>query len=361
MSPSTCGSHHSPRPGNFVIQSKVITVSNDQTKEEEDEKSISLDLEHTWNLDWNISESVWQSIINKANGSISPPTIDQEEGNKSNKRIGKKWDINLKLAEIAWNKNMKSWNLDSVIASFRLLSQNDQLNKKIDTLFDHALNDPDYCVNYVLLCHLDLHVITDIERNRKGRVPFGKLLIQKCQAVFESDIYKGMNLPHLEQQILKCHNLVRKQQLVDKLDVEKCKAKKRYLANLILISRLNTVGLLNYSIILDCIDELFRLANQDSYECVCVLLQMTGQSLEIQSKPNNEQKYGDYFESLRQVVRQNKSSSQINQMILNLIKLRENKWMMSKQAEPRKARKDCRKEHNFLKMVFEQKVTKCGL
>lgn len=134
-----------------------------------------------------------------------------------------------------------------------------------------------------------------------------------------------------EEEVHNCTNVEKKYQLMDKLDVDKAQARRRYLNNIKLIGELNNVGMLNVKIMLFCIDKLLLSPDDDTLEAVCILLQTIGKTFEIQMPIEYKQVYNGYLNKLRSFVKQNKASSRINQMILNFLELRKNNWIVPAQ------------------------------
>ena len=306
--PSFLNMGPSQRSGRNSMQGGRMHISQEGNKPR---KIISTSLSQEVKL--RTSENAWKPIANKKDV--------QSEDDKDRELLKKARGLLNKLTPD---------NYERILAQLRELELNtrDRLAKLIDLLFDKAIDEPAFCVQYANGCQaMNTYTVPDADN---GNVRFGKLLVQKCQTMFEGDIYKDIDLSEREKEIHSCEKREKKRQLIDELDEEKRFARKKCLGNIKLIGELNRIGMLNSKIMLFCIDQLLRFADDDSYECLCTLLRTVGQGLEAQIPPEHKGTYNTYINSLKEVVKANKASSRIKFMILDLLELRDHKWIPRK-------------------------------
>ena len=126
---------------------------------------------------------------------------------------------------------------DKILENIRTLQidTEDRLRRVLDLVFDKAVLEPSFCVQYANLCqHLSSLVFETIneETGEKELVKFSRLLLMKCQKDFELDIYEGIDIEGKMKAIEEETDPDKKKALQTELDEEKRQARKKSLGNI---------------------------------------------------------------------------------------------------------------------------------
>lgn len=232
------------------------------------------------------------------------------------------------------------------IMSFKVDTE-DRLKRVLDLVFEKAVDEPAFCLQYANLCkHLSRFKVTINKDDKEEQVKFQNLLLSKCQKEFEADIYSGIeDLEERQKEINECEDPAKKKMLFEILDEDMRRARKRSLGNIKLIGELYKLKMLKANIMVQCIDNLCKEKDDESLECLCALLKTIGE--QIESEAANHNKFGildSFFQTMEKIATQQfpdvKTSSRVRFMLRDVIDMRRNNW---------KARRD----ENLPKMIDE--------
>ena len=152
------------------------------------------------------------------------------------------------------------------------------------------------------------------------------MLLTKCQKEFDTDFYQEINYDKLMEEVQACADEQKKKELQELADDKLTKAKRRSLGNIRFIGELFKLNMLTEGIMNDCIERLLKQeSDEENIECLCRLLTTIGKEVD---KPNNSAKMKTYFDKLDKIVKKKDCvTARIRFMILDVIDLRNNKWV----------------------------------
>lgn len=197
-----------------------------------------------------------------------------------------------------------------------------KLKVVIDLLFEKAISEPNFSVAYANLCnYLSLLKVPSITKPGDD-VNFRKLLITRCQEEFEEIIAEEATLNKKKQEIKNAKNEEQKKRLTE-LEEEFSAAKRRSVGNIRFIGELFKLKMLTENIMHECLFKLLRSKDEESLECLCRLLKTVGKELDLEvAKPRMDQ----YFQQMKKIVSERKTSSRVRFMLQDVMELRECKW-----------------------------------
>ncbi|XP_003372196.1 putative MIF4G domain protein [Trichinella spiralis] len=206
----------------------------------------------------------------------------------------------LKNGRVVLNK-LTPKNFDSMHAEFKKLAEDmnteDRMEKLIELVFEKAISESNFCEIYSRLFHA-LSVI--------------------CCFVFI------------------CMQCVERSEILSELEELEAQSKRRRLGVIRLIGELYKVTLLKMTVLQnDVVKGLTSEINEENLECLCSLLTIVGAKLEseVQSDPNARQWLNGIFKNLKSYVENTGRPARIRFMIMDLLDLRENKYVPRHQVQ----------------------------
>lgn len=220
--------------------------------------------------------------------------------------------------------------------SFKIDTE-DRLKRVLDLVFEKAVDEPAFCLQYANLCkHLSQFKVTINKDDKVEEVKFHKLLISKCQKEFEADIYASItDMKERQEEIDRCSDLQKKKMLKEILDEDMRRARKRSLGNIKLIGELYKLNMLKANIMVQCIDGLLRDADDESLECLCALFRTIGEQIETEAKNHQKSNYtqvlDSFFNKMETIAEQKNpevkgTSARVRFMLRDIIDMRRNNW-----------------------------------
>lgn len=235
-------------------------------------------------------------------------------------------------------------NYQTLLEQFKSLKidTKNRLTRVIDLIFDKAVKEPSFVVQYAGFCSELIHIKVT-ETNAKGEnveVKFKNLLIKKCEETFFREMYSDIdNYSDRIKEIDECSDEKKKKDLDAIFDDDKRLSRRRSIGNIKLIAELYKLNMLNAKIMFSCFHNLLKHQHEEYIECLCALITNIGLNLTnaIKSKSADQM---DSFESIfsqLQAIYNDKSplkvSSRIRFMILDLLDLRKNGWVPRRKAD----------------------------
>ncbi|KAI1283210.1 Eukaryotic translation initiation factor 4 gamma 1 [Halotydeus destructor] len=206
----------------------------------------------------------------------------------------------------------------------------ERLKQILDLVFDKAVDEPAFCVQYAKLCkHLSNRSIVKLnDEQKEEQVKFQRLLLSRCQKEFETDIYVDIDVAGREAAIEACEEADKRKILVAEFEEEKRLARKKSLGNIKLIGELYKLEMLKGSIMVFCMHKLISELEEESLECLCTLLKTIGNQLEEECRKlgKSEEHLEPYFKRLEKIVRDKQTSSRIRFLIQDVLDMRRNGW-----------------------------------
>lgn len=263
----------------------------------------------------NQTENAWvPTAAKKATKSDMSKTKNEEE---------------LKNEEV--NKNVRSIlnkitpdNMPSLTERFKALPIDtiQRLEKTIDLVFEKAIEEQSFAPLYASLCS----AMQSVQVNSKDgkTASFKKLIISKCQSLFELDKAQEMDSAKKLTEINSCKDPEKKKELQLEFEENERRLRKRSVGNCRFIGELFKQKILTPNIMLYCIVNLVTKHVEEPLECLCNLLKTVGKELEESYNLNDT---FDKLKALTSKEMKSKIPSRIKFMIQDVIDLRKNKWI----------------------------------
>ncbi|CAI6363771.1 unnamed protein product [Macrosiphum euphorbiae] len=202
----------------------------------------------------------------------------------------------------------------------------ERLEKTIDLVFEKAIEEKSFAHLCSILC--SSMQLVEVSTKYGQTASFKKLIISKCQSLFELDKAQEMDAAKKLIEINSCKNPKKKKELQLEFEENERRLRKRSVGNCRFMGELFKQKILTPNIMLYCIVNLVTKHDEVSLECLCILLKTVGKELE-QSYDLN-----DTFDKLTALTFSNmksKISSRIQFMIQDVIDLRRHKFISEKQ------------------------------
>ncbi|XP_025411781.1 eukaryotic translation initiation factor 4 gamma 3-like isoform X3 [Sipha flava] len=198
----------------------------------------------------------------------------------------------------------------------------DRLEKTIDLVFEKAIEEQSFAPLYASLCSA-MQTVQVISEGDKP-ISFKKLIISKCQSLFELDKAQEMDSAKKLSEINSCKDPEKKKELQLEYEENERRLRKRSVGNCRFIGELFKQKILTPHIMLYCVVNLVTKHVEEPLECLCNLLRTVGKELEQTYDLN------DTFAKLKALTSKdmkNKIPSRIKFMIQDVIDLRRDKWV----------------------------------
>ncbi|XP_008185707.2 eukaryotic translation initiation factor 4 gamma 3 isoform X3 [Acyrthosiphon pisum] len=239
-----------------------------------------------------------------------------------------KHDFNISVRSIL-NK-MTPDNMSSLTKCFKALPIDtiERLEETIDLVFEKAIEEISFARLCSILCSSMQFV--EVSTNYGQTESFKKLIISKCQSLFELDKAQEMNAYKKLTEINSCKDPEKKKELQLEFEENERRLRKRSVGNCRFMGELFKQKIVTSDIVLYCIVNLVTKLDEESIECLCILLKIVGKELEQVYSYN----LNDTFDKLTAFTfsdKKSKISSRIQFMIKNVIDLRRQKWISEKQ------------------------------
>jgi len=214
----------------------------------------------------------------------------------------------------------------------------ERLRGVIDLIFAKACDEPEFCQTYAKLCQdlqdVQLKEATQSSKEVKNKGSFRYNLITKCQNQFQSESTQSVDLLRRQEEADSCTDREKKNELIAQLEEDVRKFRRMSVGNCRFIGELYKIQMLSASIMCHCINELLEKVYDESLECLCNLLTVSGKELE--TSLGNTTHLDNCFKKMKIVSEKSDSklSHRIRFMLQNTIELRYNGWVPRNEAKP---------------------------
>ncbi|KRY85610.1 Eukaryotic translation initiation factor 4 gamma 3 [Trichinella pseudospiralis] len=255
----------------------------------------------------------------------------------------------LKNGRVVLNK-LTPKNFDSMHAEFKKLAEDmnteERMEKLIELVFEKAISESNFCEIYSRLFHA---LRSESRNSTKTESPFIKHLLKRCQMEFYQQNNRALvaQRKELEEKMKTAASYLERSEMASELEELEAQNKRRRLGVIRLIGELYKVTLLKVSVLQnDVVKGLTSEINEENLECLCSLLTNVGAKLEfeVQSDPNARQWLNGIFKNLKSYVENSGRSARIRFMIMDLLDLRESKYVPRHQVQKPKSLSEIERE-----------------
>ncbi|XP_033212487.1 uncharacterized protein LOC117170074 [Belonocnema kinseyi] len=189
----------------------------------------------------------------------------------------------------------------------------------INLVFEKAIDEPNFCVAYALMCK-EL-----VLKQESIAEDFKNCLITRCQSEFEKNhINEKFRETMKARELQKCADAEEKNELQARYEEEERRIRLKSVNTIRLIGELFKQGLLPRELMHFYINHLLQHRDEENLECLCKLLETIGKDLET------DDDFEGYIEVMKIILidmRLDKISYRLLSMIQNVISLSSSKWM----------------------------------
>ena len=203
-----------------------------------------------------------------------------------------------------------------------------ELEDIVNMIYEVAIREPAYVVVYANMCG-NLASVKVPSQTKKGEyVNFREILLMRCQKEFEK------HLDSVERDLVKIRTPITEpqpngvaeqtqQELEAVLEVEEENTKRRQMGNIRFIGDIFKLKMMTDGIIHDCVSKLLQSKKEESLECLCQLLAMTGLVLDTElAKARME----TLFANIERIISEKEISVRLRFMLQDIVDLRRNVW-----------------------------------
>ncbi|KAF7695932.1 hypothetical protein HF521_006026 [Silurus meridionalis] len=269
-------------------------------------------------------------------------------------------EVKLKKAENAWKPRIKSSNstedletqkTEKLFRTVRSILNKltpemfDQLMKQvkelhIDTeerlkgvvnlIFENAIDEPNFSMGYGIMCKSLAAINVPMANKPHSNVNFQRLLLHRCQKEFDKDKTSNDVLDKKQRELEAAVSASERERLQDELEEAKNKTRRKTKGNVKFIGELFKLRLLTESIIHNCVVKLLKKNDEESLECLSILLTTAGKEMDVKKAKVQMDKY---FKKMEEIVKGKKTSSRVRFMLQDVIYLRLNNWVPRRVVE----------------------------
>jgi translation initiation factor 4G len=205
------------------------------------------------------------------------------------------------------------------------INNEESLSGVIKLFFEKALDEPMYAATYAQMCQAlaTKQVVSSTDPTQC--VSFRKLLLSRCQKVFQKDSDILIDVDNKRKEVQKAETKEKKKLLETELISLIDRNRRTALGNIKFIGELYKVGNITENVMHSCIRRLIQTpSDEEAIESLCRLLTTIGKGLE---SPKNSAILTSYFQALDSIIKPNKISNRIRFMVQDLCDLRKRNWL----------------------------------
>lgn len=219
---------------------------------------------------------------------------------------------------------LTSRNFETLLKQVKELPMNTmtKLEGAVDLIFQYSIGFGykwEYIVLYSNMCK-KLSFVKMTSDGEKGEISFRTLLIGKIRKKFEEDPEDKLQRAEVLKDEMKCA------ELQEKLSEKQKKIRMQWLGNIRFMGELFKLGVLIYPTMYECTKKLIALGDEESLDCLYHFLKSVGK--EIDKRKIQANIMDSYFASMQKIVDKHLTSSRIRFMLQDMIKLRQNNWIL---------------------------------
>ncbi|XP_055935271.1 eukaryotic translation initiation factor 4 gamma 3-like isoform X2 [Argiope bruennichi] len=218
---------------------------------------------------------------------------------------------------------LKGLNIDTI----------EKLALVIDLIFEKAIDEPNFSVPYANLCkHLAL-IKVPFSGTSGAQVNFRKLMLTKCQKEFEQDRKDELKTEE-KMKSLEAADPDKRKELQLEYEEEEEEIRYRQLGNIRFVGELFKLGMLIGPVMRECIKKLLSQGDEESLECLSILLKTVGKELEdekITKNPKDTQ-MDMYFAHIKLIIDKRLTSPRVRFKLQDVIDLKKNNWVPRRDA-----------------------------
>ncbi|XP_041377348.1 eukaryotic translation initiation factor 4 gamma 1-like [Gigantopelta aegis] len=217
----------------------------------------------------------------------------------------------------------------------------ERLKGVTDLIFEHAISQPHFNVAYANMCKYLLMLKVPSHKKPGESVNFRVILLTRCQREFEQGKDDQVILDKKRKELDEAESEEQKAQLKKELEEVSSKARRRSTGNIRFIGELFKLKMLTKDVMHDCVFKLLQSRDEENLECLCQLLTTIGKELESEKAKS---RMDQYFSQMQRIVREKKVSYQCRFKLLDVIELRENRWVPRRDENKPKTIKQIHRE-----------------
>ncbi|KAK2702689.1 hypothetical protein QYM36_018706, partial [Artemia franciscana] len=183
-----------------------------------------------------------------------------------------------------------------------------------------------------------------------GKVSFRKLLLDRCQQTFEKEKKDDEEIVSKQKALEEADTEEKKKELQMELNERIAKTKRIISGNIRFIGELFKLRMLTIKIMNFCISKLLKSRDEEQLECLCKLISTIGKTYEeeydakyqravAESKRLGKQlqiqltKLDVYLDEMRKLSQSEDLSSRIRFMLMDVLDLKQNRWVPRREGE----------------------------
>ncbi|KAK9501016.1 hypothetical protein O3M35_002152 [Rhynocoris fuscipes] len=328
------------------VNDELTAIGHAVQDERKSAKARSQSLEKEGRSNTDSGGSVRGSMKDKAplfkssSGSFGVNTAKSRNSNKSqdNEDEELKTEKLMKALRGALNK-LTTQNLQKIETTVNEIlalpiDTNERLTKVVYQIFSRAISEPSFSKHYAELCRvLSLYIKLPLQQSQEQQgdqqqqqhsASFRKLLLNKCQEEFEKNKNDELNTEARTKEIEKFPDQKMKEELKLLLLEEERRIRVKKVGLVKFIGELYKLKMITNFIMHGCITVLLDKIDEESLECVCVLLKTVGKDLEQMSYKKD---FDQYFQKMLKLRNDPAISTRIRYMLQDVIELRLRNWL----------------------------------
>ena len=225
---------------------------------------------------------------------------------------------------------------DTLVVKFKEIEINTEakLIQCMELVFEKALDEPSFSKAYASMCR-------ELYLKKVDSVDFLNLLLRRCQKEFLQDYMSDKIKAKYAEDLAAADSEDDKKRVKAEFQQKETKLRRRSLGNIKFIGELYKLNLLRGRIMHSIIKQLLTAVDEESLECLCQLLTTCGAQIEaeveqIPLEHRSAYSFVNYFNQMRTIIDEKKTSSRVRFLLQDVIDLRSNNWVSRrKEAGPK--------------------------
>ena len=209
-----------------------------------------------------------------------------------------------------------------------------------ELIFEKAVDEAGFSLAAARLCQMLQMRKVSVENSRTETVNFRKLLISRCQKEFDNDYMKSLDRDKYHADLASAKTKNKRKQIKAVFEQMEMKLKRRSLGNIRFLGELYKLQRITARIMHECVQKLLKTTDEDSLECLCLLLTTVGQVLDTDTKQKLRKGPRDglnelsvYFHQMKKIIEDKKVCSRVRFLIQDVIELLVADWKMTEETD----------------------------